>query len=114
MIHRHRKLVGLTVWRWGNQRWVLWLCPSGEEIPTHIHAGMHAVVRLVFGWMTWWKDEGRTRLSRMIDGRGAGRPFLVPAGQPHGARAHAWSMFIVREVWDRIQPSVTCDLVEVA
>lgn len=114
MIHRHRKLVGVTVWRWGNQRWVLWLCPAGEEIPTHIHAGMHAAVRMLHGAMRWWKIEGRVRRMREVDAGFVSRPFVIPAGMPHGAHAYRFSVFLVRELWDRIRPSVTCDLQEVA
>lgn len=111
MIHRHRQLWGLTVWRTLRSRWVLWLCPAGECIPTHHHALMQATVQMLHGLMTWWKIEGHAKRCRRVDGHH--RPVAIPAGVLHGAQAHEHSVFLVREDWlGPMRRSVTHDLIE--
>jgi hypothetical protein len=113
MIHRHRKLLGFTLWRWASLRWVLWLCPAGESIPTHTHHCMTASVRLLHGLMTWWKIAGRNRRTMLVAATEWRHSFTIPEDVPHGAFAHLPSVFLVRESWvgDPL-PSVTCDLHE--
>lgn len=92
MIHRYKRCVGITLFRWRQRQLEVWFCPRCEDIEPHCHPNIDSLIRLLWGTMKGTIGDKRGWVDFW-------RPYSIPAGVMHAAEIHSFTIFVNWEKW---------------
>ena len=86
ILNRYQKCWGLTLWKWGQFKLELWICPKGYKIPAHSHDNQDIELLFLYGTALFARRLANKFFFDYVFAtfpKHFGQRFTIPAGAEH-------------------------------